>query len=843
MMLADVADQMGVLATQGNLVLAEAAATAEASDFSSISLDAIGRDLLTFLAASVIVTPTAKKLNTNPILLYLLLGATLGPHGLNVFSNTEADIELGDFGVLFLLFAEGLEASPERIKSLVAFLSTGLSQLGVTTALFTAAILAVSSNGVLGGLTESVEKLIPLNSGYVDISNPNEALVLALAATLSSSAFIFPVLEEKGWGERPAGVAGKATLLLQDLAVAPVLVILPFVLGAQNSDPASLSILIGKATVGFGAVLVAGSFILKRVFRAVADAEATESFVALVVLVAVGMGIIAKQLGLTDTAGAFAAGVLLANTNFRAQIQADIVPFEGILLGIFFMTTGANFDAFYVASEWPTVLTATAALIFVKILANSVSALVGGLSLSESVRFSLLLAGGGEFAFVIFGLGERLNVLPDNLVSLLTGVVLISMSLTPAIAEVADALSAPLVRKRDESSTMEISNTDWDESQSIEAAADATVVCGYGELGRTVLKTLQISNDIEASQAKEAGGEAAALSHQALGGKQPLVAFDLAPSRVIQGVLQGDAVIYGDGADVELLKAAGVTSPASIFITYDNMGKVTSAVSRLRESFPKAKIYARASSRSEAEILFEAGVTECVDESEEVAVQFVKCLGRKPAEQKLRLQLQQEQGETGAWSVSTSPEALEEDAIEAKVSERTARRLYSLYDAMDINNDGKVDIAEVKTSLMRAENALGLDPASVQRCLEKADADGDGELDFREFLEMYSNDDDPAMFRAAAAMETNSGLTDEEMRVAADNGISEQEATRLFKIYSDLDEDGSGEVEIEEVLAVLSKSSAGLRSDDVMGEWLSGADEDGDGVIDFTEFIRIYSKI
>jgi len=441
-----------------------------------VSLDAIGRDLLIFLAAAVFVAPTAKALNTNPILLFLLLGAVLGPHGLNVFSNTEADVELGDFGVLFLLFAEGLEASPERLRSLSKFLSTAGAQMGLTAATFTAAILVVSSSGQLSWLSGTVERFVPLNQGFVDISNPGEALVLALAATLSSSAFVFPVLEEKGWGERPAGVAGKATLLAQDLAVAPVLVILPLVLGGQNTDSSELSLLIFKATVGFGAVLAAGSMLLKRVFRAVADAEATDSFVALVVLVAVGMGAIAEQLGLTNTAGAFAAGVLLANTNFRAQIRADIVPFEGILLGIFFMTTGANFDAAYLLSEWPTVLTATVSLLFVKILANGISASVGGLPVAETLRFSLLLAGGGEFAFVIFGLGEKLNVLPPSLVSLLTGVVLISMSLTPLLAEAAAVLSEPFVRKRDEAgpagaSAAKISDEEWDKSQTVTAAA------------------------------------------------------------------------------------------------------------------------------------------------------------------------------------------------------------------------------------------------------------------------------------------------------------------------------------------------------------------------------------
>ena len=161
--------------------------------------------------------------------------------------------------------------------------------------------------------------------------------MLALAGTLSTSAFIFPVLKEKGWENENAGQAATSILLLQDLFVAPLLVILPQVVGQGPTDFAAIGFLTAKAAIGFGLVMYIGSFILQRLFKIVAQTRSTETFVALSLLVSVGMGAVAKSLGLTDTAGAFAAGVLLANTNFRAQIQADVLPFKGILLGIFFM--------------------------------------------------------------------------------------------------------------------------------------------------------------------------------------------------------------------------------------------------------------------------------------------------------------------------------------------------------------------------------------------------------------------------------------------------------------------------------------------------------------------------
>ncbi|KAL1511778.1 hypothetical protein AB1Y20_005064 [Prymnesium parvum] len=795
-----------------------AEAAAKSADLSSVSLDALGRDLLIFLSASVAVRPAARALNINPILLFLLIGAILGPHGLNIFANTVADVEIGDFGVLFLLFAEGLEVSPERLSSLTAYLPLGLSQLGLTTAVFTALILLFSSSGQFGWVSEWIERYIPLNNGYVDIANPSEALVLALAATLSSSAFVFPVLQSKGWEDRSSGVAGKSTLLLQDLAVAPVLVLLPFVLGSGQSDMGALAILLAKATFGFGAV-----------FQAVADAQATESFVALVVLVAVGMGIIAEQLGLTNTAGAFAAGVLLANTNFRAQIQADIVPFEGILLGIFFMTTGSNFDASLLLAEWPTVLTATALLLGVKVSVLAVSALIGGLSLAEGIRFSLLLAGGGEFAFIIFGLGERLGVLPDRLTGLLTGVVLISMSLTPLLAEVASALSAPLVRERDDLRSMPqraISDEEWDAARRIRVASNAVVVCGYGELGCAVYRALQLSLGMKGKTYSAA----------------PLVAFELKPNRVVQGVLKGDAVIYGDAANVELMRAAGVSQPKAVFVTYAKHSRCLATVSRLRKSFPKVKIYSRASSPSEVDALLAAGATECVDASEETAVQLARCLvGADSPEHILRLQLHQAMSNQD-WTVNKSAEALRATALAAGVSERTARWLYSLYNEMDLNGDGVVKVSEVRAVVEGAGEGnavlMGVDRAALRRSLAKSDANGDDEMDFNQFITMVTRD------RNAWPWEEPDGpssIPEGDMRAAVKAGFSEAEAERLFELYVSLDRDDDGQVDIEEVRTLLSKTTLGIRSDATLRKWLEGLDVDGDGSLDFPEFLRMYS--
>ena len=208
----------GLVDTFTSVSNAAAVAPPDAEQISAV-LHELGKDLLIFLSASVIVTPLANRIKITPILLYLIIGALLGPNGFNFFANNEADVELGDFGILFLLFNEGLEVSTSRIKSLTQYLPLGIAQLSVTSIIIAALIVL--------GAPEALERFLPLDGGLINIQNPSEAMILGIAGALSSSAFIFPVLAQKGWEQRPAGFAAVSILLFQDLAVVPLL-------GAQN---------------------------------------------------------------------------------------------------------------------------------------------------------------------------------------------------------------------------------------------------------------------------------------------------------------------------------------------------------------------------------------------------------------------------------------------------------------------------------------------------------------------------------------------------------------------------------------------------------------------------------
>jgi len=646
-----------------------------------MALDSLGNGLITFLAASVLVVPVSKVLKVTPVLGFLLLGCAIGPYGFGLFSNTEADIKLGDFGILFLLFIEGLNLSPDRLEKLGSFFQLGVSQMLLSIGFFFFSVLFLGPQ-----LLTFFELFIPLDDQLLRpiFSSPVTAFCIAAAGALSSSAFALPVLKEKGWEGRADGIAALAVLLLQDLAVAPLLVIIPLLAGSGPQDNFSLLLLVAKATFGFGGVLALGSVVLRQLFEVVASSRSSETFVAATLLVAVGMGAIAEELGLSSTTGAFAAGVLLAGTKFRAAIEADIKPFEGILLGVFFLTAGATLDPSLVLHEWPTLLTGIIIFILAKagLLLIAGESALGLRSRADAVRVAVLLSGGGEFAFIIFRLAENLGVLPHDLGELLTASVIISMSLTPLLGEAAEALGSVIERaEQADEATVEA-----------EKLFDAIDTDGSGTLTRTELQLHLLGGDrspgflgrinmpfdalftaldtdadgvisrdelrlgyvemctggarvaaLQQSAAEENGRVLTASDAYVVCGfgeigqrvcdelssvfeGSDLIAFDRDPKRVAVGMQRQVRVIYGDGASETLLKASGIEEPRAIIVSYSQSSRCLDATRRLRDVFPQSPIYVRAASEEEVTPLLEAGATEVVVETNEAAVRLARLL-------------------------------------------------------------------------------------------------------------------------------------------------------------------------------------------------------------------------
>lgn len=837
-------------------LLVSTATTLEKASIESSTLSALGHDLFTFLLCSVIVVPLSRLFNITPVLGFLIIGCLLGPYNLALFSNNEADVEIGDFGIVFLLFNEGLSLSPERIRDVKSFSNLGVLQLTLTICLF---FFGTTVGGpIVLTLCENVG--IPLDDTLLRpiLTSPVQAFCIAAAGSLSSSAFVLPVLKSKQWEERPEGISALSILLLQDLAVAPLLVILPLVAGLGPQTLSELGILIAKATLGFGAVLALGSYVLRYAFEIVAAARSTETFVAATLLVAIGMGQVADVLGLSASTGAFAAGVLLAGNKYRAQIQADIKPFEGILLGVFFMTAGANLDPQLVIQEWPTLLTGVLAFVISKAVIIFLGGPGLGLRPGEAIRVALTLSSGGEFSFVLFALAQDLGVLPDGLTKLLTASVVLSMSLTPLLAEVGDKLgdyldSQQAERRRTNSplayfdkvvsdqdaqllfqeidvdnsgsidleelrvaliqrgveyssianiftefdangdgvisqeewkaglnanvlgsmmdqnklqpsnpvlNTNSLSNsTDWSPdgrnlqpapNQPMLFAKDAAVICGFGEAGQSIYQMMATSTSTYTTSTSNTNTNTNTDYQQ-------VVAFDLNPTRITPH----QPVIFGDGASISLFKAAGISTPRAVIVTYASDARRIETVSRLREFLPQqTPIYALAGSVRIGQDLIRAGATEVVYELTEACLRVGTLLGVGENEleyENMRRMMVLDStsaetnnfagGMTGSGSMggtmtlvpTYSDRFLQDLADKTLLSRKELDRLYEIFSSMDVNNNGRVrdlqDIEELWRSLMR--NADGgdalLDADALKRQMEEAGR-GTGKLSFPEFV-------------------------------------------------------------------------------------------------------------
>nr|XP_009608243.2 K(+) efflux antiporter 3, chloroplastic-like isoform X6 [Nicotiana tomentosiformis]XP_018628366.2 K(+) efflux antiporter 3, chloroplastic-like isoform X6 [Nicotiana tomentosiformis] len=351
-----------------------------------------------------------------------------------------------------------------------------------------------------------------------------------------------------------------------------------------------------KALGGLGLLSLGGKYIWRRVFEVVAETRSSEAFVALCLLTVAGTSLLTQKLGFSDTLGAFLAGALLAETNFRTQIEADIRPFRGLLLGLFFVTTGTSIDMQLLFREWPNVLSLLAGLIVIKTLIITAIGPRVGLSLQESVRIGFLLSQGGEFGFVVFSLANRLGVLPLELNKLLIIVVVLSMALTPLLNEIGRKASEFIVEKFDkEDRTAEMANFD---------VSEPVVILGFGQMGQVLANLL--STPLASSDGEEFR----------------YVAFDLDPKVVKASRNLGFPVLYGDGSRPAVLQSAGISSPKAVMVMYRGKDRTTEAVQRIRLAFPAVPIYARAQDVMHLLDLKKVGATDAILESAETSLQL-----------------------------------------------------------------------------------------------------------------------------------------------------------------------------------------------------------------------------
>jgi len=506
--------------------------------------------VIVILVASVVGVLVSLRLGFGSVLGYLIAGAVIGPTGFALIRDLETTRALAEFGVVFLLFAVGLELPLERIKVMSAkVFGLGAAQVFVTT-------VAIAAVAYAFGLETA------------------PAVVIGAALALSSTAIVLQLMSERGEITSRFGRAAFAVLLVQDLAVAPFLVVV-VALGAGGEIVPSVLWLAGlKMIVAAIALLGIGRIVLRHVFWPVAEMRNPEIFAALTILVVLGTSWVTQLAGMSLAFGAFLAGMMLAETTYRHQVGAVIQPFRGLLLGLFFVTVGMSIDfALTRQHVWLIAALLTALLLGKACLLVGLS-LLSGMTRAQSLRLGLTLAQGGEFAFVLLGAAMAGGVIAQDIGQILLVVVGFSLMATPFLAQLGAVLADRMVASAAEEAGEAAIETEF--------RSGHVVIAGFGRVGSSVAARL----------------DAAGI---------PYVAVDLNPHRIAEARASGHPVYYGDISRPEILAALNVETARSLVLTVDQPATTAQLVAMVTYIFPNLKVYARAKDRKHADELRRMG--------------------------------------------------------------------------------------------------------------------------------------------------------------------------------------------------------------------------------------------
>jgi CPA2 family monovalent cation:H+ antiporter-2 len=535
------------------------------------------RDVLVILLAAVVVVSVFRRLRASAVLGYLVAGVIIGPHSLGLIRDVGATAILGQFGVVFLLFSIGLELSIERLVALRRYVfGLGAAQVVVTALIFWAVLRAL-------GLDSAA------------------ALIVGSGLALSSTAVVLQILVERRELGTPHGRVAFAVLLLQDLAVVPLLTLVPLLARHEASVLTALGSAFLKAAAALIVILALGRLALRPILRLVARDGTPELFTGIVLLVVLGVGWLTEQVGLSMALGAFLAGLLMAETEYRPQVEGDIQPFRGLLLALFFMTVGMGLDLELLERQWPLLVGLLLALLAVKATILLALSRAFGLPLAVAAGIALMLAQGGEFGFVLFSLAWQAGAISAEVAQVAVLVVGLSMAATPVLLASSRHMLRRLERPSDQPHDALVANTS--------EMNDHVVIAGFGRVG----KTLGILLDSQFIR---------------------YVALDLDPELVAEARQRGLPVFYGDASRAEVLKAAGIERARMAVSTLNDPDAASRAVHVLRGQRTSLPIIARAHDISQCERLVRAGATVAVPEIVEGSLQLggvlLRQLGESP---------------------------------------------------------------------------------------------------------------------------------------------------------------------------------------------------------------------
>ena len=537
------------------------------------------RETIVFLITAGIMVPLFHRIKVSPVLGYLVVGGVIGPYGLGlwaddipalahvVISDLEGVKALAELGVVFLLFTIGLELSLERLWAMRR-LVFGLGSLQI---LITGAVIGTIAHAFGNSLAASI--------------------VLGACLALSSTAIVMQLLMQGRRLGTPLGRSSFSILLMQDLAVVPILFVVG-VLGTQDDAGfgADLAIALGKAALTIAVIYTVGRLILRPVLRLVAQTRSPEMFMAAVLLTVIGIAAITGAAGLSMALGAFLAGLLLAETEYSHEIEVDIEPFKGLMLGLFFMSVGMGIDWRVVGDEPLWIPLSVIGLFALKAVITSGLMIAFGQPRHTAFEAGLLLGQGGEFAFIVVGLAMSLGLIEPEIGQFMLIVAGLTMLVTPPVASAAEKIGE----------RMEHSATTQAHRGSLEAAGDLeghVILAGFGRFGQTLADTL----------------DAEGIAY---------VALDTDPMSVSRARSDKMPVFYGDASRLDILKRAHIGTCAAVVLTMDNPAAAERIVGEIRKHWPLVNIYARARDKSHAERLVAAGANTAVPETIEGSLQL-----------------------------------------------------------------------------------------------------------------------------------------------------------------------------------------------------------------------------
>jgi monovalent cation:proton antiporter-2 (CPA2) family protein len=512
------------------------------------------------MCAAIVIVPIFQKAGFGSVLGYLISGTLIGPSGLGLIRDTTSISHFAELGVIFLLFVIGLEIQPQKLWAMRRHLiGLGGMQIVVTT-------LVMAVLGAMFGLPWPM------------------AFVLGFGLSLSSTAFALQTLKEKGQFNTVFGRSAFAILLMQDIAAIPALAIIPLLAAANSQGPTLASL--GWGVVIVIALIVVSRFLLRPAFRMIAATHNREIFTAAILSVVIGVAYAMESVGLSAALGTFIAGVLLAESEYRHEIEADLEPFKALLLGLFFISVGMGVHLPLIGEAPFTIFGLTVLYIGLKFLTIYGSGRVFELSHETSKLMALCIVQGGEFAFVIFGLATQIMGVTSEKLDMLTVVITLSMALSPMLSMAHDFI---LRRRKQNIETV------YDH---IEGESPEVIIAGFGRVGQVFGRLLRAQGI-------------------------PFVAIEHDSEQIELLRKFGTKVYYGDASRKDILEAAGAANAKYFILAISNLEASLATVETIKSHFPKLKIFARARNRGHVYDLLDLGVYKIRRETFDSSVLFV----------------------------------------------------------------------------------------------------------------------------------------------------------------------------------------------------------------------------